>query len=143
MRKTEMKIRLTIYLSLILIATSVNVAAQTGFDDFWKSFKAAVVKGDKTTVSSLTKFPLSMPYGMKTVKTKADFLKRYQEIFKGEADAARCFPKAELIKDDAKNYSVYCGFKATPDDAENTPIRYLFELTKTGWKFAGLDNINE
>ena len=138
-----MKLWITVYLSLILLAASVNVAAQPGFDDFWKSFKAAIVKEDKTAVAALTKFPLLMPYGMKTVKTKADFLKRYREIFNGEADAANCFPKAELIKDDAKNYSVYCGFKATPGDAENAPIRYLFELTETGWKFAGLDNINE
>ena len=138
-----MKFRLTIPLNLILLMASVHATAQTGFDAFWKNFKAAVVKGDKTAVAALTKFPLSMPYGMKTVRTKADFTKRYQEIFNGEADAAKCFPKAELIKDDAKNYSVYCGFKATPNDKENTPIRYWFQLTKTGWKFAGLDNINE
>jgi hypothetical protein len=138
-----MKFRLTIPLSLILLTASVHVAAQTGFDDFWKNFKAAVVKGDKTAVAALTKFPLSMPYGMKTVRTKADFTKRYQEIFNGEADAAKCFPKAESVKDDAKNYSVYCGFKQTPNEKENKPIRYWFELTKTGWKFAGLDNINE
>lgn len=138
-----MKFRLTMLLSLILLAASVNAAAQTNFDDFWKNFKAAVVKGDQTAVAALTKFPLSMPYGIKTVRTKADFLKRYKEIFNGEANAVKCFPKAEVIKDDAKNYSVYCGFKQTPDDKENTPIKYYFELTKTGWKFAGLDNINE
>lgn len=138
-----MKFRLTIYLSLILLATSINVSAQTDFNVFWKSFKAAVVKADKTTVAALTKFPLSMPYGIKTVRTKADFLKRYKEIFNGEADAAKCFPKAKLIKDGTKNYIVYCGFKQMPDDMENMPIKYYFELTKTGWKFAGLDNINE
>lgn len=91
----------------------------------------------------MTKFPLSMPYGVKSVKTKADFLKRYTEIFKGEADAAKCFPKAKLEKETATRYVVYCGFKAAPNDEENKPIAYHFELTKTGWKFAGLDNINE
>ena len=38
---------------------------------------------------------------------------------------------------------IYCPFKETPDDRENAPIRFEFELTKSGWKFAGLDNINE
>jgi hypothetical protein len=28
-------------------------------------------------------------------------------------------------------------------DQENAPIRFVFELSKGGWKFAGLDNINE
>ena len=138
-----MKFRLTIFTSLILLAISTNAAAQNSFDAFWKNFKAAVVKADKTTVAALTKFPLSMPYGIKTVRTKADFLKRYKEIFNGEIDAAKCFAKAKPVKDDAKSYSVYCGFKETPDDTGDTPIKYSFELTKTGWKFAGLDNINE
>ncbi len=138
-----MKFRFPIYLSLILLAASVNAAAQTDFAAFWKSFKASVVKGDKTAVAGFTKFPLSMPYGMKTVKTKADFIKRYKEIFNGEADAVKCFPKAELIKDGAKTYSVYCSFKQTPNDKENAPIKYSFQLTKTGWKLASFDNINE
>lgn len=141
--KIKIKFRLTIYLGLILLATSINVAAQTNFDVFWKNFKTAVIKKDKTAVAALTKFPLYMPYGMKTVKTKADFLKRYDVIFNDEADAVKCFPTAEIIKNDAKNHSVYCGFKETPDDTENTPIKYRFELTKIGWKFAGFDNINE
>ena len=91
----------------------------------------------------MTKFPLEMPYGVKSIKTKADFIKRYDEIFNGEADAAKCFPKTELEKENSKRYGVYCGFKKTPSDSENTPINYYFELTKDGWKFAGLDNINE
>ena len=138
-----MKFRLTIFLSFILLATSANVAAQTNFDDFWKNFKASVIKTDKMTIAALSKFPLEMPYGIKAVRTKADFLKRYKEIFSGEADAAKCYAKAKPEKEDAKHYAVYCGFKQTPNDTENTPIKYSFELTKTGWKFAGLDNINE
>lgn len=138
-----MKFRLTILLILILLSASLNTAAQTDFATFWKNFKAAVVKADKNAVAALTRFPLSMPYGVKSVKAKTDFIKRYAEIFNGEADAAKCFPKAKAEKDDAKNYSVYCGFKETPNDTENTPIKYWFVLTKAGWKFAGLDNINE
>jgi hypothetical protein len=50
--------------------------------------KAAVAGGDKVAVAEMTKFPLSMPYGVKAVKKK-DFQRRYNEIFKGEANAAQ------------------------------------------------------
>jgi hypothetical protein len=30
-----------------------------------------------------------------------------------------------------------------PYDMENAPSRFMFELTKGGWRFVGLDNINE
>lgn len=90
----------------------------------------------------MTKFPLSMPYGMKAVKNKSEFARRYGEIFNGEANAAQCFRNAEPQKESGR-YEVYCPFKTTPNDKENAPIRFVFELTKGGWKFTGLDNINE
>lgn len=93
----------------------------------------------------MTKFPMSMPYGVKAVKTKSDFVRRYNEIFNGEANAAQCFAtaKPEKSSDRHGQYEVYCPFKKTPNDKENAPIRYIFELTKDGWKLTGLDNINE
>jgi hypothetical protein len=91
----------------------------------------------------MAKFPLSMPYLVKAVKNKEDFLRRYNEIFKGEANASQCFASAEPRKESARRYEIYCPFKETPKDWENAPIRFLFELTRSGWKFAGLDNINE
>jgi len=94
-------------------------------------------------LAEMTKFPLSMPYGVKAVKNKQDFLRRYNEIFKGEANAAECFASGKPRKESTQRYEVYCPFKDTPDDWENAPIRFVFELTKSGWKFAGLDNINE
>jgi len=141
----KIKFGLAIFLYLVLSAISIDATShrQTDVQTFWKKFKAAVEKADKNAAAAMTKFPLSMPYGVKSVKTKADFLKRYKEIFNGEADAAKCFAKGKLVKEDSKNYAVYCGFKETPNDTENTPIKYSFELTKTGWKFSGLDNINE
>jgi hypothetical protein len=70
-------------------------------------------------------------------------LRRYSEIFKGEANAAQCFAKVEPQKESARRYEIYCPFKGTPNDMENAPIRFMFELTKGDWKFVGLDNINE
>ena len=120
-----------------------NAFAQSEFSTFWKKFRSAVIAGDKATVAEMTKFPLSMPYLVKAVKNKEDFLRRYNEIFKGEANAAQCFRSAEPHKESDRRCEIYCPFKETPDDRENAPIRFEFELTKSGWKFAGLDNINE
>jgi hypothetical protein len=134
---------LRIWLAGILIALICPSAfAQSDFPVFWKKFSAAVVTGDKTTVAAMTKFPLAMPYLVKAVKNKSNFLRRYDEIFNGEANAAQCFRNAKPQKESGQ-YEIYCPFKSTPNDKENTPIRFVFELTKGGWQFAGLDNINE
>jgi hypothetical protein len=128
---------------MLMLLLFSNAFAQTDFSTFWKKFKSAVVAGDKAAVSEMTKFPLSMPYSVKAVKNKEDFLRRYNEIFKGEANAAQCFATGEPRKESAGRYEIYCPFKETPDDRENAPIRFIFELTQSGWKFAGLDNVNE
>ncbi len=127
---------------LILLLLS-NAFADTDFSTFWKKFRSAVIAGDKATVAEMTKFPLSMPYLVRVVKNRADFLRRYNEIFKGEANAAQCFASAEPRKESGRRYEIYCPFKETPNDRENAPIRFEFELTKGGWRFVGLDNINE
>jgi hypothetical protein len=131
---------LTAILMLLLIP---NAFAQTDFSAFWKKFKSAVVAGDKAVVAEMTKFPLAMPYGIKAVKNKEDFLRRYNEIFKGETNAAQCFSRAEQHKESDRRYDIYCPFKETPNDWENAPIRFEFELIKGGWRFVGVDNINE
>lgn len=117
--------------------------AQTDFSAFWKKFEAAVVAKDKSTVAEMTTFPLSMPAFQKKVKNREDFLRRYDQIFHGEANAAQCFASAKPKETSDRRYEIYCPFKETPKDLENAPIRFYFELTRTGWKFAGLDNINE
>jgi hypothetical protein len=137
-------IRGQIWLAGILILLLFPSAfAQSDFSAFWKKFRSTVIAGDKTTVGEMTKFPLSMPYGVKAVKNKEDFLRRYNEIFNGEANAAQCFGSGEPRKESARRYEIYCPFKETPKDWENAPIRFIFEQTKSGWKFVGLDNINE
>src|SRR5215831_10431300 len=129
--------------TILFVLLVPNVLAQSDFSAFWKKFSSAVIAGQKATVVEMTKFPLSMPYGVNAVKDKENFLRRYSEIFKGEADATQCFRSVEPQKESARRYEIYCPFKETPDDKENAPIRFIFELTKSGWKFAGLDNINE
>ena len=133
-----------IWLAGILILFSFPSAfAESDFSAFWQKFKSAVIAGDKTTIAEMTKFPLSMPYEVKAVKNKEGFLRRYDEIFKGEANGAQCFQTGKPRKESAGHYEIYCPFKDTPNDWENAPIRFMFELTKGGWRFVGLDNINE
>src|ERR1043166_6360151 len=89
---------------ILILLFSSNALAQTDFSRFCKSFKSAVIAGDKVAVAEMKKFPLSMPYGQKAVKNKEDFLRRYNEIFKGEADAAQCFGSAEPQKESDRRY---------------------------------------
>jgi hypothetical protein len=128
---------------ILFLFSFPNAFADSDFSTFWRDFRSAVIAGDKAKVAEMTKFPLSMPYLVKTVKNKDELLRRYNEIFKGEANAAQCFANAKPRKESDLRYEIYCPFKETPDDRENAPIRFQFELTKGGWKFAGLDNINE
>lgn len=128
---------------VVILLSFSNASAESDFSAFWKTFKSAVTAGDKAKVAEMTKFPLSMSYGVKAVKNKEDFFRRYNEIFKGEANAAQCFAAAKPQQESARRYEVYCPFMDTPNDWENAPIRFIFEQTKTGWRFVGLDNINE
>ncbi|MEN3329361.1 MAG: hypothetical protein V7638_4168 [Acidobacteriota bacterium] len=122
-------------LSLLLLLTGADSA-----ESFWQTFKTAVSKRDVETIARLSKFPIGMSYGIPSVKTKVQLSKRYRQIFNEQTDAAACFSKAKIEMDpeNAKHFSVAC-----PDAAGNEVVIYHFEQTKTGWKFASLDNLNE
>jgi hypothetical protein len=125
-------------LSLVLLVTSQ--AADSSFDTFWQAFKTAVSKRDVETITRLSKFPIGMSYGIPSVRTKAQLTKRYKQVFNEQTDAAACFAKAkpEADADNPRHFSVAC-----PDAGGNEVVIYHFEKTRTGWKFTGLDNINE
>ena len=133
----------TTLVAILILSLLPQAFGQSDFPAFWKKFRSAVIAGDKASVAEMTKFPLSMPYLQKAVKNKEDFLRRYNEIFEGKANAAKCFASAKPEKESARRCGIYCPFKETPDDWENAPIHFIFESTKNGWKFVGLDNINE
>ena len=122
-------------LSLLLLLSGADSA-----ETFFQSFKAAVGKHDVETIARLSKFPLAMSYGIQPIRTKAQLSKRYRQIFNEQTDAAACFSKAkiEIDPENPKRFSVAC-----PDAAGNEVVIYHFEQTRTGWKFAGLDNLNE
>lgn len=122
-------------LSLLLLLTGADSA-----ETFWQTFKTAVSKRDVETIARLSKFPIGMSYGIPSVKTKVQLSKRYRQVFNEQTNAAACFSKAKIEMDpeNAKHFSVAC-----PDAAGNEVVIYHFEQTKTGWKFTGLDNLNE
>ena len=122
-------------LCLLLLLTGADSA-----ETFWQTFKTAVSKHDVETIARLSKFPLDMSYGIPSIKTKAQLSRRYRQIFNEQTDAAACFSKVKIEMDaeNPKHFSVAC-----PDAAGNEVVIYHFEQTKTGWKFAGLDNLNE
>ena len=122
-------------LSLLLLLTGADSA-----ETFWQTFKTAVSKRDVETIARLSRFPIGMSYGIPSVKTKAQLSRRYKQIFNEQTDAAACFTKAKIEMDpeNSKHFSVAC-----PDAAGNEVVIYHFEQTKTGWKFTGLDNLNE
>ena len=88
----------------------------------------------------MTQFPVGMPYGVRSIKTKAELVTRYKQVFNGEANAAKCFAKAKPEKDSQrpKEFTVGCD-----NGSGQEVIIYRFVLTKLGWKFKSLDNINE
>ncbi len=108
--------------------------------EFWRKFSAAVIKGDKVAVSAQTRFPVSMPYGMAAVRNKAQLTKRYHTVFNGEANAVKCFAtaKPETEAANPKSFKVAC-----PNAAGHEVVIYSFTRAATGWKFIGLDNLNE
>jgi len=117
-------------------------AAAPSMQAFWEKFRNAVARNDKETVATLSRFPISMPYGVPDVRNKTQLMKRYGFIFSGEANAAKCFPKSQPVVDKQrpKEFSIACSFAA---GGEDKPLVYTFALTRNGWRFAGFDNINE
>jgi hypothetical protein len=109
-------------------------------DTFWQQFKTAVANKNVDAVATLSRFPIGMSYGIASVKTKADLRRRYRRVFTEQTDAAACFSKAkpEADPENAKHFTVAC-----PDAAGNGVVIYHFNLTRNGWKFTGLDNLNE
>jgi len=124
----------------ILILSVLLLGANDSYQPFWEQFKAAVSKKDVEAIATLSKFPIGMSYGIPTVKTKVDLRKRYRKVFNEQSDAAACFNKAtpQIDSANAKHFTVGC-----PDAAGNEVVIYHFRETKTGWKFTGMDNLNE
>lgn len=128
-------------LAIVLVKGPVQSAqGDNSMETFWTKFKVAVTKGDKNAVAQMSQFPIGMPYGVPAVKTSAQLTTRYGQVFNGETNAAKCFGEARPVidPDNKKRFTVGC-----KNAAGDEVIIYSFVLTRTGWKFKSLDNINE
>lgn len=93
-------------------------AADATFDAFYAKFKTAVIKNDKQTVASLTKFPYL--YDSKNLN-KQQFVAKYNSLFpKG---TVACFKKEKPIVD-KDIHEVFCG-----------EAIYIFEKVNGKWLF--------
>jgi len=141
-----MKAAIIVVLMLILAGTILaqgtakTETADASIDAFWEKFRTAVIKRDKAAVANLSQFPISMPYGVPNVKNNPQLIRRYRSIFFFDHNAPECFTRArpEINPEKPKEFTVAC-----KNAAGEEVIIYLFILTKKGWRFTGLDNINE
>ena len=124
----------------LLLLTVLLVNGSDARDTFWQQFKTAVANKNVDAIATLSRFPIGMSYGIASVKTKADLRRRYRKVFTEQSNAAACFSKAkpEADPDNAKHFTIAC-----PDSAGNEVVIYHFNLIRTGWKFTGMDNLNE
>jgi hypothetical protein len=121
----------------------LSVLLLTGYDardTFWQQFTTAVTNKNVDAIAALSQFPIGMSYGIPSVKSKVDLRKRYRRVFNEQTDAAACFSKAkpETDADNPKHFTVAC-----PDAAGNEVVVYHFKEIRAGWKFTGMDNLNE
>ena len=146
LRREDGNVKKIISLFMILGLTPLAFAkpAQSDFNSFWQVFKTAVVNNDKNAVAGMVNYPFETYAYDRTIKTrtKPAFLKLYKQVLDGEVDAKKCFATAKPRKDTAKKYSIACPFRSDSGGG-GEPFVYTFVLTKTGWKFAGFENINE
>ena len=128
----------------IALASVAQVQAKTVQNDsievFWQKFRGAVIKGDKPAVAALSQFPISMPYGYSIVRNKAQLSRRYRQVFNHEGSAAKCFADAAPKTDPERPQEFTVGCK---NPAGDEVVIYSFTKTKNGWRFSGLDNLNE
>ena len=136
------KIIVSLALMLCAVLTGLGTHLQAGEsrEAFWERFRTAVIKKDKAAVANLAQFPISMPYGYRSVRSKPQLIKRYRDVFNHEGDAAICFADAKPQTDPARPKEFTVGCKNAAGDEV---VIYLFVLTKNGWRLNGLDNINE
>ncbi len=110
-------------------------------EEYWVKFRGAVSKGNKTAVANMSSFPISMPYGMASVKNRAQLIRRYRDVFNHDgSSAAECFTTAKPVSEPSRPSEFTVGCKNTAGDEV---IIYTFRRTPAGWRFAHLDNINE
>src|SRR4051794_9207172 len=82
-------VTLTLIMASTVVSSSGALQTDPSIQTFWTKFKSAVTRGDKAGVVSMSEFPIEMPYGFPKIKTRAQLLKRYRELFNVQADPVK------------------------------------------------------
>ena len=144
-----MKQSIAVGLLVLMFAGSVSSGNEiqtvapkdAGIEQFWEKFRDAVNKGNKTAIAAMSKFPISMPYGIASVRNRTQLTRRYRDVFNHDgSSASECFSSAKPVIDPARPNYFTVGCKNLAGDEV---IIYTFKRTPAGWKFLHLDNINE
>ena len=126
--------------AIALCASAAAQASDPSVETFWVKFKTAVLKADKPSVASMSRFPIEMPYGVPKIRTRTQLARRWRDLFNVQANAAKCFAEANPVVDPAVPNRFTVGCK---NEAGDEVVVYGFLRTRTGWKLTFLDNINE
>ncbi|MGZ8161185.1 MAG: hypothetical protein ACXWT4_20635 [Methylobacter sp.] len=96
-----------------------KTAVASGFDAFWKSFAAAVAKGDKQIVQTLTQFPFLFAGTPLPVE-------QFEQIWQGlfPPPIRDCFKSIQLLTENGK-YMAFCG-----------SYIFIFDHSAAGWRFS-------
>jgi hypothetical protein len=128
---------LTVFLAFV-IHGSHQANAQKGqklsatppaFQIFYAKFRKAVIARDKTTVASLTRFPLTYGFdaGDEGTFSRAEFLKRFNDIFGGERKVFAL-----------RNPTLYSESPGSFDLVDqNDASHYVFEKRGRSYQFTG------
>jgi len=141
--------RLSVFLVFIFLiisaagGTAKPNAVDTSMTAFWENFKAAVTKGDKQAVFAMTQLPVGMSYGEASIRTRAQFMKKYGYVFSGDVNAVKCFETAKPQVDKGKTNEFYVTCPFAQNGGGEEPFVYTFKLTRSGWRFVSFENINE
>jgi hypothetical protein len=108
----------------VLAAQESTVSTSQPFAEFWSAFRRGVLKNDKASVASMTRFPLAGDY---QAPSKAIFLKKYSKIF--NRDFRRLVARSKPYVNASGGYSViYADRLYMSFDKEGT----TYKLTEMG-----------
>jgi hypothetical protein len=131
---------LVLCVSAIAVCAAAAPQTDPSVEQFWIKFKTAVQKSDKTSVASMSQFPIEMPYGVPKIRTRTQLARRWRDLFNVQADAVKCFKDAKPVVDPAARNRFTVGCK---NEAGDEVVVYGFKRDRAGWKLVFLDNINE
>jgi hypothetical protein len=106
-------------LFFVIVCLAALGAESKPYEGFWKQFQAAVVAGDRQAVATQTKLPFLLE-GKNL--DRAAFVAKFDQLFSPKMKG--CFAKAKPMPSEA-GFDIFCGEQI-----------FLFEKTKTGYRFA-------